>query len=127
MELFFKNKKSKHIPDKTDLIDFNKELFKEKEIKGFKIKAHKKDIDIDLDGKKIKVDNKDVNIDLKEDIFNIRPINFKRHTVSIRLSGGKRETTLIGSGFQGNDTKGNNIQRFILIDEEGNYQLHKRK
>lgn len=126
---FLKKGRKKSFPEGTDLIEFNRELRKHsfKDIENFRIRAFNKDINVDLSNQRILINNKEKNLDLKELLSDIKWISFKRHKISYRMVGGKSRETFIGAGFQGKDKKGNNIQRIVLVDNQGNIKLHKKK
>ena len=128
MEIRTKDK-TETISDETDIIDFNKEMKKKKfeDIKGFKIKSFNHDVDVKLKDQKILVDNKEIDLDLPEKLSKIRWINFKRHRVSYRMTGGVSRDYTIGTGFQGTDSKGNNVQRIVMIDKDNHIELKKKK
>lgn len=128
MEIKSKDK-TETISDETDIIDFNKEMKKKKfdDINEFKIKSFNHDVDVKLKDQKILVDNKEIDIDLPEKLSKIRWINFKRHRVSYRMTGGVSRDYTIGTGFQGTDSKGNNVQRIVMIDKDNHIELKKKK
>ena len=128
MEIKTKDK-TETISDETDIIDFNKEMKKKKfnDIDEFKIKSFNHDVDVKLKDQKILVDNKEIDLDLPEKLSKIRWINFKRHRVSYRMTGGVSRDYTIGTGFQGTDSKGNNVQRIVMIDKDNHIELKKKK
>lgn len=119
----------KTISDDTDIIDFNKELkkYKFEDVEELKVKSFNHDVDVKLKDQKILVDNKEIDLELPEKLSKIRWINFKRHRVSYRMTGGVSKDYTIGTGFQGTDSKGNNVQRIMMIDKNNHIELKKKK
>ena len=120
MSFKFNNKKSKQ----KDLIEFNKEMRKEFP-ENFEVDWNIGKTFVDLNNQKIFVNGKEVNTGLKSKLNNPRWISFRRNTVSYRMSGSKNYYTKWGFGFQGNNSQGRNIKRYVLFDDKGNFELRK--
>lgn len=119
----------KPLPDRMEIVDFNKELYKYyfSDILSFKVNAFNRIVEVDLKNQKIHVDGEETPIELTESLKYIKWVSFKRNFISYGVSGGKTYEYKIGVGFQGQDSKGDNIQRFIMVDKEGKATLFKKK
>ena len=128
MEIRTKDK-TETISDSVDITEFNKELLKKKfdDVEEIKVNSFNHEVDVKLKEQKILVDKKEIDLELKETLSNIRWINFKRHTISYRMTGNISRDFVICTGFQGTDRNGNNIQRIIKIDKNDRIELMKKR
>lgn len=108
-----------------DLPQFNKKMLdkgfeniKEFEVfsKGFQVRVDLINGRIYIDGveEDLKLDS-DTKLKLKDNL--LKWINFRRVTISMRMSGLKSRRTRFGVGFQAT-INGKNIKRFILVDRD---------
>jgi hypothetical protein len=111
------------IIEREDLIEFNREI-KDEEILVLEANYFNHLIEVDLTKQTISVDNKLIDLET-EKLENVRWINFRRNIINFQMTGEKTHSFSYGIGFQGN-LNGENIQRFILVNEKG-YKLERKK
>lgn len=119
-----KNQTEESYEDETpDICDFNKELLKYNfsDISNFEVYSKGKQIKVDLENGEVFIDGEIYDLEIDETTKNklsnltLKWINFRRNTISRRMSGLESRKTAYGMGFQ-TTLDGKNFKRFILVD-----------
>lgn len=113
-----------------DFIAFNKDyVYGNKLADNFKVNFANNEILVDLNSGHIYVNGRDVDLgELPSGLNDFRPVNFKRTRATMGMDGSLNNNKIFyGAGWQVTTNSGENIQRFILIDEHGLWSLQTKR
>jgi hypothetical protein len=119
--------------EEADLITFNKALIDAgSDLLYFKFTIYGRVVEVSLTLREISIDGEEVDLGLSEQqktsMQNLKWINFRRVFRHFHMGeiSDKILETKYGIGFQG-QVDGENIQRFLLFNEDAQYELQTKK